>query len=464
MEVTIRPLFKQHLVYEALKTPTIDAVFFGGGAGGGKSWLICESRLINALRFPGYKSFIGRKELKRLMQSTYLTWQKVCQFHKIPQDSWRLNGSYNYIEFTNGSRIDLLDVDYLPSDPLYERFGSLEYTDGALEEAGEIHFLAYDVLKSRIGRHMNRELGLKPVMLITGNPKKNWTYQEFFKPWRDGKLPNNYAFIQALYMDNEFTAEEYGKQLSQIKDRASKERLMFGNWDYDDDPNTLIEYDAITDLFTNPIQESMDMYLVCDVARFGTDKTTISIWAGYKCIEANEYEKLSTDQVAQKIREASVRHQVSMSRIIVDEDGIGGGVVDQMKGIKGFIANTAPFENAFTHERENYSNLKAQCAYTLAEYVNNRKLAFITQNEAIKTRLSEELGQIKAKDPDKEGKLKIISKEEVKEMLGRSPDWSDNLLMRMYFELAPKQINNVPKTIYPHKKTQFSFKINDNTL
>jgi len=464
MVLTIRPLFKQHLVYEALKNPLIDAAFFGGGAGGGKSWLICESRLVNALRFPGYKSFIGRKELKRLMQSTFLTWQKVCQFHKIPQTSWHLNGSYNYIEFNNGSRIDLLDVDYLPSDPLYERFGSLEYTDGALEEAGEIHFLAYDVLKSRIGRHMNKELGLKPVMLITGNPKKNWTYNEFYKPYRDGKLPQNYAFIQALYMDNEFTAEEYGKQLAQIKDRASKERLMYGNWDYDDDPNTLIEYDAITDLFTNPIQESMDMYLVCDVARFGSDKTTISVWQGLKCIEANEYEKLSTDQVAQKIREASVKHQISMSRMIVDEDGIGGGVVDQLKGIKGFIANTAPFENAFTHERENYANLKAQCAYTLAEYINNRKLAFITQNEAIKTRLMEELGQIKAKDPDKEGKLKIMGKEEVKEMIGRSPDWSDNLLMRMYFELAPKQLNNTATVTYPHKKTQFSFKINENTL
>ena len=36
---------------------------------------------------------------------------------------------------------------YQPSDPMYERFGSLEFTDGALEECGEIRFEAFDILK-----------------------------------------------------------------------------------------------------------------------------------------------------------------------------------------------------------------------------------------------------------------------------------------------------------------------------
>ena len=176
MELTIKPTIKQHLCYQALDTPGIDEVFFGGGAGGGKSWAICESRLIKALMFPGYKSFIGRNELKRLMQSTYITWNKVCQHHNIPRDSWKLDGKYNVIEMRNGSKIDLLDLAFKPSDPLYERFGSLEYTDGAIEEAGETHPMSREVLKTRINRHMNDELGINPCLLNTGNPKKNWTY------------------------------------------------------------------------------------------------------------------------------------------------------------------------------------------------------------------------------------------------------------------------------------------------
>jgi len=46
MDLNIRPTKKQHLAYLALNDPSRDEIFIGGGAGGGKSWLICESRLI----------------------------------------------------------------------------------------------------------------------------------------------------------------------------------------------------------------------------------------------------------------------------------------------------------------------------------------------------------------------------------------------------------------------------------
>ena len=117
------------------------------------------------------------------MGSTYITFLKVCKHHKIPKTDWKLNGQYNYIEFFNGSRIDLLDVNEIPSDPLYERFGSLEYTGGAIEEAGEVAFGAFDVLKTRIGRHNNFNNDVViPKMLITCNPSKNWLYKEVYRP------------------------------------------------------------------------------------------------------------------------------------------------------------------------------------------------------------------------------------------------------------------------------------------
>ena len=37
---------------------------------------------------------------------------------------------------------------------------------------------------------------------------------------------------------------------------------------------------------------------------------------------------------------------------------------------------------------------------------------------------------------DKDGKLKIVGKEDLKEALGRSPGVGDTFLMRMYFELV----------------------------
>jgi len=367
------------------------------------------------------------------MQSTYVTWNKVCAFHNIPKDDWKLNGQYNYIEFKNGSRIDLLDLKFLPSDPLYERFGSLEYTDGAIEEAGEVNFLAYDVLQSRIGRHLNDQL--KPTIAITGNPKKNWTYKEFYKKDKEGTLPEDTVFIQSLYSDNPHTAESYKKQLSNIKDKSIKQRLMFGNWEYDDDPATMIDFDAITDLFTNTIEKSDKKYMSVDVARFGRDKTVISLWNGLECYKLIEYIKQGTDVTAQKIKDLAKKEQIPYSNIIIDEDGIGGGIVDNLKGVKGFVNNSTPIE--VNDEKPNFQHLKAQCYYKLAELINEHKMAVKTDNEQTKALLMEELEQVKTKDADKDGKKKVLGKDDIKAVLGRSPDYADNLMMRVYFEISP---------------------------
>lgn len=440
--ITLKPTIKQYQAWEALKTK--DEVFLGGGAGGGKSWLICETRLVNCYLYPGYRSFIGREELKRLMQSTYVTWCKVTQHHNIHKDDWKLNGQYNYIEFKNGSRIDLLDLKFIPSDPLYERFGSLEYSDGAIEEAGEVHPLAKDVLGSRIGRHLNDKI--RPTLLITGNPKKNWTYQDYFKPHKTGNLPDNIAFIQSLYSDNPYTADSYKKQLAQIKDKATKERLMFGNWEYDDDPSSLLTYDAIIDLFTNPHSENGRRWMTVDVARYGRDKSVMMLWDDLTVYRIITFAKIGIDQLAEKVRNLAIEEHIPYSSIIADDDGVGGGLVDVLRGIKGFINNSRPLKD------ENYQNLKTQCYYKLAEMINNRVISIKEISTLDRTLLIEELEQLKTKDADKDNKLRIVPKEEIKEILGRSPDLSDSMMMRMFFEIKNTAENNIsirrPQIIY----------------
>lgn len=480
MEITIRPTYKQHLAYQALNNPAIDEVFIGGGAGGGKSWLICESRLINAYRFPGYRSFIGREELKRLMQSTYVTWTKVCKFHNIPQGDWKLNGQYNYIEFFNGSRIDLLDLKFLPSDPLYERFGSTEYSDGSIEEAGEVHSLAKDVLKSRIGRHLNKELGIIPNLLVSGNPKKNWTKQEYYQPWKEGRLPENKVFVQSLYLDNPFTAEEYGKQLSGIHNEVMRQRLKDGNWDYDDSKDCLVSYDALIDTFSNTIIKDNQKYLIIDVARLGKDTTIFSFWEGLELYKIEQFIRQDTQKTIQQAKDYASAERIPFSNIMVDEDGIGGAVVDGLFGVKGFVANSTPLPTrnqirgrlakieSDLVPKTNFKNLKSQCAFKLAELINEHNISFKVPEfrDVIIEELSELLRQ---KDIDSDGKLQLVPKEEVKETLGRSPDVGDTIIYRAWFELRKEALDESPmqnEILIRQREgflnNEYNFKINSN--
>lgn len=434
MEINLHPTPKQHLAYEALKDDTSKYVIMGGGAGGGKTWLICEWLMTMAICYPKTRWFVARNELTRLMQSTYVTFTKVASHHGFKD--WKLNGQYHYIEFGNGSRIDLLDVKKNPSDPLYERFGSTEYTGGALEEAGEIDFGAFDVLKSRVGRHMNKDYSIKPKILITCNPKKNWLYQMIYKPFTEGTLPIEFKFIQALYSDNPHTAESYKEQLSSITDKTMKERLMFGNWEYENDPRALMKYDNIVDLFTNTVQPTKEeKYLTADIARYGNDSTVISLWKDFECYKIIKYQKTGLDTIAQQIKTLLGSEFIPYSHAIIDEDGVGGGVLDHIRGAKGFVANRVPFLNRFTGKPDNFNNLKSQCSFVLADFVNNHKLAIKIDDVEIKQSLIEELEAIKAKDEVIEGKLSVESKDKVKEMIGRSPDIADAIMMRIYFEL-----------------------------
>ena len=472
MKPQIRPTLKQHKAYQYLQDDSTKYLLFGGGAGGGKSWLGCEWLITQCYFHAGTKWFIGRNELSRLMKSSYITFLKVCKYHGIPEDDWKLNGQYNYIEFKNGSRIDLLDVAYKPSDSDYERFGSLEYTGGWLEEAGEIEFKSFDVLKSRIGRHMNKELGIKSKMLLTCNPNKGWLYRVFYKPSKEGSLPENYQFLQSLYSDNPHTAEEYGENLDEIADDKMMMRLKLGDWEYDNDLTNLFNYDALNDVFTNTITKNGKKYLIVDVADDGADKTVFSFWDDLEEYRREEFHGLNTEAVIDKIREYAQDERIPYSQIAVDAIGVGTGVASSslLSGVIGYKSSYAPIKtdddivrlpNAGTLKHvpvytSDYKNLRCQSLFKLAELVNSHKIASKVP-DGQKDMITEELSQYKdITVPDQ--KRTASGKDDVKEAIGRSPDHSDTWIMRMYFIIRGSMVkadSEEKKLAQTKQKTQF---------
>ena len=141
---------------------------------------------------------------------------------------------------------------------------------------------------------------------------------------------------------------------------------------------------------------------------------------------------MRVDDVANKIRLLQSEYSVANSHTICDEDGVGGGVVDTLK-CKGFINNSRPLD--VNGESVNYSNLRSQCYFKLAKYINENLIYLNDQDVAIREKVIQELAEIKQKNIDKDLKLSIVAKDDMKRNLGRSTDDSDCLMMRMYFEL-----------------------------
>jgi phage terminase large subunit len=428
MELTI----KQTKALDFLEDKVTTEVYYGGAAGGGKSVLGCYWLAKNCFKYPGSRWLMGRSELKNLKKTTLNSFFEVVKRQGLKADvHFKLNHQDSTIHFPSGSQILMADLYAYPSDPDFDSLGSLEISGAFIDEAPQVTEKAKNIVKSRI-RYKLDEFGLIPKLLMTGNPSKNWAYNEFYKPSKEGTLRADRQFVQALPGDNRHLPKSYIESLRGL-DNNSRERLLNGNWEYDDDPAALISYDKILDCFSNSHIERGAKQITCDVARFGSDRTVIGIWEGFR-VRLFSYKGLSVSETAAKLKGLGV----PVSKIIADEDGVGGGVVDILR-CKGFVNNSRPLPNPITMKDENYANLKSQCYFNLAERINSGGLYIECEDPSMKADIIQELEYVKQHNMDKDGKKAVLPKDKIKEIIGRSPDYADTLMMREWFELEPKR-------------------------
>ena len=426
MNIDANFTYTQEQAIEYLFDNTTTEVLFGGAAGGGKSWVGCSWLVLMCLKYPKTRYLMGRSKLDSLKKTTLNTFFEVCDHWNIKANKhFNFNASSNVITFYNKSEIILKDLFLYPSDRNFDNLGSLEITGAFIDEANQITEKAKNVVSSRV-RYKLDEFNLIPKMLMTCNPAKNWVYTQYYRPSKEGTQKPYRKFIQSLVDDNEYISKHYKTQL-QTLDELSKQRLLFGNWEYDATKDNLIEYDAILNMFEQKGVEG-EKYISCDIARFGSDKTVIMYWQGLHLKKIKTLLKSAINDVVSEIRDIQQTNQVKLTNIIIDEDGVGGGAKDYLR-CKGFVNNARPLKN------ENYQNLKTQCYYKLADLINKGQVGIDCNDITIKNQIIEECEQVRMKDADKDGKLKIIPKETVKDIIGRSPDFADALAMRMFYEI-----------------------------
>lgn len=280
------------------------------------------------------------------------------------------------------------------------------------------------------------------------------------------------AFHFSTY-DNPFLSQtELDKLVGEYKDDKSsfKQEIMA---EYVDNQGALFKYTALVDIFSNTItKRENDKYLIVDIADDGTDKTIFNFWQGLESYRIEQFERLNTEGIINQLREYASQERIPYSHIAVDAIGVGAGVASSslLDGIVGFKSSLSaiktdidPVKLPNVHYLTNapliseYKNLRSQCIFVLANKVNNHELACSIKDTRIKEKIIEELGTYQEVSVG-DGKRMATSTEDVKALIGISPDIASTFIMRMYFEIRNKMLpDQSEQAIRLKKELDFQF-------
>ena len=264
------------------------------------------------------------------------------------------------------------------------------------------------------------------------------------------------TFVSGSIYDNKkglaYDPSYPGNLLSQDED--TRKQLLEGIWKISNTPNDIYEHSSFMGLFENiKFSENIGKFITADIAMKGSNKLVVGYWEGFELVDIAIMDKSDGKQVIELISDMARKYSVENRYICYDADGVGSYVDGFIKGAipfnGGVSALSVKDEMSGRLIKENYFNLKTQCFYRSGNRVAqgnmkiNKKVAdkMYDNQMTIRQRFMFERKAIKRDKVDNDGKLRIISKDEMKIKLnGDSPDLMDMFMMREIFELKPKMV------------------------
>lgn len=161
-----------------------------------------------------------------------------------------------------------------------------------------------------------------------------------------------------------------------------------------------------------------------DIARYGADSCVLKVWefAGplkWKEVVTEEWNGKDTMYTVGRVAEAGRTHK--FNRLIVDGDGVGGGVIDRLKEVAKF--EVCEFRGSVSAtEPDRYLNKRAEAYYALRELMEKGYLQI--SDKATLTELATVTYSFNSA-----GQIKLFSKEELRKKGGKSPDHADAAMM-----------------------------------
>ena len=274
-------------------------------------------------------------------------------------------------------------------------------------------------------------------------------------------LIKSVTFIAGSLDDNRKLLENNPDYLANLasQDEVDQAKYLYGNWnEFSDDSQKL--FSKLDNIFqqSTSIDPQGLWSISVDPARQGKDLAVIILWKGFEIVSMSIFTKCTTEDIYNAVENYREVFSVPRHKVIVDSDGVGGGVVDRGRYL-GLNNGGRALES--NNETANFTNLKSQLYYLAARVINNHETTGFRINtdqiyvDGAKTKkvngdlvsdiILEELTSF-TRDYTL-GKKRINSKDEIKKKIGHSPDFSDCIVYNFYLYLNRRifGLHNKPK-------------------
>lgn len=200
---------------------------YGGARGGGKTWASSRKAIGGALRWPGIKILMIRREYDDMRNSLIEPMLAI-----LPQEIATYNGTLNIIYFVNGSTIKFGNMPGYGA-AVAGKYQGQEYDWIFMEEATQFTEQEFRGLGACL-RGVNK---IPKRFYLTCNPGgvgHHWVKRLFVsREFRDGENPTDYCFIKATVEDNKDLMEsspDYVQALDLLPEDI-RNAHRYGDWD-----------------------------------------------------------------------------------------------------------------------------------------------------------------------------------------------------------------------------------------
>lgn len=200
---------------------------YGGARGGGKTWASSRKAIGGALRWPGIKILMIRREYDDMRNSLIEPMLAI-----LPQEIATYNGTLNIIYFVNGSTIKFGNMPGYGA-AVAGKYQGQEYDWIFMEEATQFTEQEFRGLGACL-RGVNKIPNRFYLTCNPGGVGHHWVKRLFVsREFRDGENPADYCFIKATVEDNKDLMEsspDYIQALDLLPEDI-RNAHRYGDWD-----------------------------------------------------------------------------------------------------------------------------------------------------------------------------------------------------------------------------------------